>query len=272
MKLQETSGTAPGSAVLERNEGDKGRGKEDEGLTSGTKRRRTAGPNPNIEPSTSSANGVILSQGAEAILTLVDFFGRAAVRKERLQKHYRHPDLDKRLRSRRLNQEVRVLSRLHKVGVPVPAIYDVDLRRCTFLMQAVAGTTLKAYLHSRELGNVDSEAENVMRASGILVARMHASDVVHGDLTTGNVMVNVKDGACDVSLIDFGLSFGNGTEEDLAVDLYVFERAVIAAHSENAQRLNDTFLSAYMKQLGKPEVISRLEDVRGRGRKRDMTG
>lgn len=270
MKLQEKDGSVSGTAVLERN-GDK-KDWEDGGLGGVTKRRRTEHPNPGAALDTSSTNEVVLSQGAEAILTLVNFFGRTSVRKERLQKQYRHPELDKRLRTRRLNQEVRILARLHKAGIPVPAIYDVDLRRCTFIMQAVTGTTLKAFLHSRQLGEEDHEADNVMRAAGVLVARMHASDVVHGDLTTGNVMVDVKEGGCDVTLIDFGLSFGNGSEEDLAVDLYVFERAVIAAHSENAQRLNDSFLVAYTKQLGRPDVISRLDDVRGRGRKRDMTG
>lgn len=270
MKPQQQA-SALEAAVLERHDvnGDK----EDGPLESGVKRRRMAAATASDAETVLKARDTeVLSQGAEAVLTVVNFFGRRAVRKERIQKQYRHPELDKRLRSRRLNQELRMLTRLRKAGISVPAVYDVDARRCSFVMQAVAGCTLKTFLHGRQLSELDREVENVMSEVGKVVGRMHGADVVHGDLTTGNVMVKLKKEGCEVSVIDFGLSFSNGTEEDLAVDLYVFERAVIAAHSENAQRLNDTFLSAYTTQLERPGVISRLEDVRGRGRKRDMTG
>lgn len=263
-----------------------------------TKRRRTESPEngqistPVVDDAPRLQDSEILSQGAEAILTKVNFLGREAVRKDRLQKHYRHPELDKRLRSRRLNQEVRVLLRLRKAGVAVPALYDVDIRRYTFMMQLIHGVTLKAFLQSVTAvdgavkSDVDELAVSALKIAGNSVARMHAADIVHGDLTTGNIMVHIKgsknvqeshqsrsDGHdIHIYLIDFGLSYGNGSDEDFAVDLYVFERAVIAAHSEHAQELNNAFLSSYAAQLGRQSVLARLEDVRARGRKRDMTG
>lgn len=169
-----------------------------------------------------------------------------------------------------------MLLRLRKAGIRVPAVYMVDFSSNVLIMEYVAGQTLKAFLQqaNREVGI----GEAVMREAGKQVARMHRCDVVHGDLTTGNIMV-VSNGRTGDSgtelralLIDFGLSAGNATEEDIAVDLYVLERAVISAHSESAQPLNDAFLESYSLELKRPAVLKRLVEVRSRGRKRDMTG
>lgn len=230
------------------------------------KRQRVDGM---IETSLGNAESQItLSQGAEGIVTRIKYLGRDAVRKERVPKRYRHPVLDQKLRMRRLAQEARVLLRLRKACVPVPAVYDVDTRRITLIMQYMHGITLKAYLCC----SGSTSTEGVMRAVGHEVARMHSADIIHGDLTTGNVIVDTTSTKMNISLIDFGLSYGNGTEEDMAVDLYVFERAVISTHSEQARRLNNAFLQTYGQTLQRPAVMSRLEDVRARGRKRDMTG
>lgn len=207
-----------------------------------------------------------LSRGAEGLVTRFPFFGRPAIRKERFPKRYRHPELDAKLTARRIQQEARILLRLRKNGVRVPAVYSVDAKKALLVLEYINGVTLKQYLQDGKAG------EEVMRQAGNVVARIHKADVVHGDLTTSNIMV-VRSGDDDkICMIDFGLSSGGGTEEDLAVDLYVLERAVIAAHSEHAQHLNDAFFEAYAKQLRRPAVLKRLEEVRARGRKRDMTG
>ncbi|CAN8073278.1 unnamed protein product [Agarophyton chilense] len=204
-----------------------------------------------------------LARGAEAVVSLVHFLGRKAIQKKRFPKRYRHPELDAKLTMRRLQQEARVLLRLRKAGIRVPAVYSLDVKSGLLVMECVNGTTLKEFLQADRQGG-----EEVMRRAGRAVARMHKNEIVHGDLTTGNILVSEE----QVCLIDFGLSSGNGTEEDLAVDLYVLERAVISAHSEKAQPLNEAFLQAYAEELKRPGVIKRLEEVRARGRKRDMTG
>lgn len=208
-----------------------------------------------------------LSRGAEALITRILYLGRIAVKKERFPKRYRHPLLDAKLTSRRLSQEARMLLRLRKAGISVPAVYQVDLTANVLILQFLRAVSLKAFLQQPQ--NNPDISQRAMRAAGREVARMHKCRVVHGDLTTGNVMVGDEE---RVFLIDFGLSGGNATDEDLAVDLYVLERAVVSAHSEAASPLNDAFLDAYAKELKKPAVLKRLEEVRARGRKRDMTG
>lgn len=216
-----------------------------------------------------------ISRGAEGVVTRLVYLGRLAVRKKRFAKTYRHPVLDARLTSRRLSQEARILLRMRKAGIRVPAIYVVDIKNSVLVMEYLPGMTLKAFLNNEG----EQRGQEIMREAGREVAKMHKCDVVHGDLTTGNIMVvprTDEDGkGCreySVCLIDFGLSSGGGSDEDMAVDLYVLERAVISAHSEAAQPLNETFILAYAQELKRPSVMKRLSDVRARGRKRDMTG
>lgn len=214
---------------------------------------------------------VELARGAEGVVTRVSHLGRAAVRKERFSKPYRHPELDAKLTSRRLAAEARALLRLRKAGIRVPAVYLVDVESAVLILEDLGGVSLKDFL--RVEGG--AEALRVMGCAGSEVAKMHQAGVVHGDLTTGNLMVLDRAGGdAQVCLIDFGLSSAGDScsEEDMAVDLYVLERAVISAHSEAAQPFNEAFLEAYAKQLRRPGVLTRLAEVRMRGRKRDMLG
>jgi len=102
---------------------------------------------------------------------------------------------------------------------------------------------------------------------------MHAGKIIHGDLTTSNMLLRGNPDDLDLVLIDFGLSFSEGLPEDKGVDLYVFERALLSTHPDT-----DELFSAAMesyKQTNKKEaadVISKLDEVRMRGRKRTMVG
>jgi TP53 regulating kinase-like protein len=60
------------------------------------------------------------------------------------------------------------------------------------------------------------------------IAKMHDAEIVHGDLTTSNVIVRDNDN--QVFLIDFGLGLLKPTLEDKAVDLYVLARAFTSTH------------------------------------------
>jgi len=73
----------------------------------------------------------------------------------------------------------------------------------------------------------------VMRLIGTSVGGLHASGVVHGDLTTSNLILREKNGEMDVVLIDFGLGSVSTSDEDMAVDLYVLERAFASTHPKS---------------------------------------
>nr|CAD2164943.1 unnamed protein product [Meloidogyne enterolobii] len=85
---------------------------------------------------------------------------------------------------------------------------------------------------------------------GSIIQNMHSAGLIHGDLTTSNVLVKKKqDGNLDLILIDFGLSQFSQKPEDKAVDLYVLERAIKSAHIGMELLLNKA-LQAY-KEGGK---------------------
>ncbi len=220
-------------------------------------------------------SGEKIAQGAEGAVYRISFLGRSAIRKVRFPKLYRHPDLDRRLTTRRLAQEARTMLRLRKEGLNVPSVYYVDCKKHAIVMEDIGGITLREFLRSQQGSSMGAQ---VMAKAGVAVAKMHLADLVHGDLTTSNIIVWDKAGSHDsapgaqIYLIDFGLSSSNGTDEDIAVDLYVLERAIISAHSATAPALNQSFLEAYGDVMARPSVLSRLEEVRARGRKRDMSG
>lgn len=140
------------------------------------------------------------------------------------------------------------------------------------------------------------ELVELMRRIGRAIARLHAIDLIHGDLTTSNLMLREAEGAAagesggdgggkagerlagSVALIDFGLATTSIAAEDKAVDLYVLERAFAATHPRAEGKLFGEVLRAYGEGYvggsggGGKAVLRRLEDVRARGRKRSMLG
>lgn len=129
------------------------------------------------------------------------------------------------------------------------------------------------------------ELAGLMRRVGRAVGAIHKVGVVHGDLTTSNMMLKPLDPSAGVNgdagkkildgeiyIIDFGLASQSTSDEDRAVDLYVLERAFGSTHPR-AESLFDEVLQAYKETFkGTGPVLKKLEEVRMRGRKRSMLG
>ncbi|ORX73197.1 TP53-regulating kinase-like protein [Linderina pennispora] len=209
----------------------------------------------------------VLRQGAEARIYKTEFEGKPAIAKQRFSKKYRHPELDHKLTKGRLNQEARSLQRCRDNGIKVPRVYHTDKAAATLTIEFIAGPTLKEWVFA----NTDDQLlKDQMEALGRILNKMHMHNIIHGDLTTSNAIVDQQG---ELVLIDFGLSQVSPSAEDKAVDLYVLERAFISTHP-NSELLFGSVLEAYEKNADEATsaVIKRLEDVRLRGRKRDMTG
>ncbi|KAJ1959047.1 serine/threonine-protein kinase bud32 [Dipsacomyces acuminosporus] len=208
----------------------------------------------------------LIRQGAEARVYKTTVDGRAVIAKERFSKKYRHPDLDRKLTKGRINQEARSLKRCRENGIRVPDVIRVDKETSTLYIEFIDGKTLKEWIFDTE----DSAKEKeIMEVVGRILLRMHLANIVHGDLTTSNMIVNENG---EIVLIDFGLSHISPSVEDKAVDLYVLERAFISTHP-NSEQLFASVLESYSdSDKAAQDVLRRLEDVRLRGRKRDMTG
>lgn len=225
---------------------------------------------------------VLLRQGAEARLHIGDFLGQKAIVKERFSKKYRHPQLDERLTKERLKGEVRSLMRCKMVGIRTPTIYHVDMESGILVMEYLSSApTCRDYienlLNDTNCNNVEM-LKKLSQEIGKILGRMHKNNVIHGDLTTSNILIE-KDERSElkICLIDFGLGFAEGTAEDKGVDLYVLERALISTHP-NTEFMFEAILDAYKKEMKGDqkkecdEVVRKFEEIRMRGRKRTMVG
>ncbi|KAI8872312.1 kinase-like protein [Ramicandelaber brevisporus] len=224
------------------------------------------------------AGASLLRQGAEArVYTLDSFYGRPCVAKHRFTKTYRHPQLDRKLTAKRVAHEARALQKSLLVGLDAPALYHVDVDNGILCMEFIDGTTVRDYIYRYTTSDgFDEQALEIVASSvGAILAKMHDNGIIHGDLTTSNMIV--RSGQFDsmrIALIDFGLSSISALVEDKAVDLYVLERAFLSSHP-GSEHVFENILAAYRTASSKKlcgEVMTRLEDVRMRGRKRSMVG
>ncbi|XP_049808335.1 EKC/KEOPS complex subunit TP53RK-like isoform X2 [Schistocerca nitens] len=222
----------------------------------------------------------LIKQGAEAKLYRGSYLGKPTIVKERFKKSYRHPDLDDYLTKERIKGEARANLRCLRT----PAIYYVDFEtRRIFMEDLHQCVTAKDFITN--LQENGSSVENTRTVLGKLltvlaheigktIGIMHANNIIHGDLTTSNILLNNEGTTVNsLVLIDFGLSYIESNAEDKGVDLYVLERAIISTH-QNADLFFQEVVNAYKKQNKKQsaDVLKKLEDVRARGRKRTMVG
>lgn len=230
----------------------------------------------------------LITQGAEGRLykTTYLFPELPCALKYRLPKPYRHPVLDQRLTRQRIVAEARILAKCRREGIAVPAVYAVDEGSGCLFIEWVEGEPVRASLnrwlreHADADAGADAEVKALMRRVGRAVGSLHQVGVVHGDLTTSNMMmrpargedgpVGLLDG--EIVLIDFGLASQSLHDEDRAVDLYVLERAFGSTHPRT-EVIFDELLEGYKETFKQAHIsLRKLEEVRMRGRKRSMIG
>ncbi|KAI8504757.1 TP53 regulating kinase [Branchiostoma belcheri] len=221
----------------------------------------------------------LFKQGAEARLYRGTFLGKPTVLKERFSKKYRHPRLDEKLTTKRTQGEARTVARARKAGIPTPCIYFVNYQsNCIYMEDMQSATTSRDYIVAVQsihaAGDSFGALQPIMDKIGKTLATMHDGDIIHGDLTTSNIMLK-QDATMpepQVILIDFGLSSVSQLPEDKGVDLYVLEKAFLSTHP-NTETLFRVILKSYTKHSRKAkDVIKKLDEVRLRGRKRTMVG
>lgn len=215
----------------------------------------------------------LITQGAEGRVYIADWLGQSVIIKERFAKKYRHPELDAHITKERIKAEARALTRCRSLGIRTPAIYDVDIEKRELVLENITNsTTVRNYISSANEKGLSMDNDNIKHLAekiGRILAKMHASNIIHGDLTTSNMLLVEPYDSSEVILIDFGLSSVEERAEDKAVDLYVLERAVLSTHP-NTEAFVSHILSIYENAGGDGarEVIRRLEEVRTRGRKK----
>jgi TP53 regulating kinase-like protein len=184
------------------------------------------------------------------------------VRKDRIEKAYRHPQIDQEIRKSRTKHEAKLLHKAKEFGVSVPDILNLNKKlepadKFVLEIEYIDGERLSEKLN----GYTKEKQMKTMEKLGSEVAIMHKNDIIHGDLTTSNVILkNSK-----IYIIDFGLGFFSKKVEDKAVDLHLIKQALEAKHWENYEKLFKAFLKGY-KYSDAKNVVDRLGIVEKRGR------
>jgi N6-L-threonylcarbamoyladenine synthase/protein kinase Bud32 len=187
-------------------------------------------------------------QGAEAIVT----FHEGLAEKRRIPKRYRVPALDRRLIAERTKAEARLIHTARKGGVPAPIM--IDITADTILMEEVQGALLTHAL-----------TDAYVREAGRMIGRLHTAGVMHGDLTTSNLILRKSDGKC--VLIDFGLAQATTEIEQRGVDVHVLFQTLESTAPEYADMLKAAFTSGYFETFGgAADVIHREHEIELRGR------
>ncbi len=203
----------------------------------------------------------ILYRGAEAEIRLSEYMGKTVVLKQRVKKAYRIKEIDHQLISYRTKEEAKLIAEARSYGVSVPLLYDVDLMKGAITMEYLAGRRVKDILNGLE----GSERKKICVKIGESIARLHNHDIIHGDITTSN-MISLDD---RIHFIDFGLGCKNIELEAKGVDLHVLMEAFESTHSKYSSCFKDV-LEGYTKQFkgDASAVVEKIEEIVRRGRYR----
>jgi TP53 regulating kinase-like protein len=208
------------------------------------------------------ASRKLLKKGAEASLFLAAWHGRRVVVKARFPKKYRPAELDERIRSYRTAHEPQLMSEAKKAGVPTPTIFLVDMKNAAITMEFVEGKQVKQLLSSIS----KEQRQEICARIGMLIGKMHKHGLIHGDLTTSNMILN---GEGKIFLVDFGLGEKNVELEARGVDLHLMKRALQSTHYQFAEECFECVMKGYSAVLGVEEaenVLEKTREIEKRGR------
>ncbi len=200
----------------------------------------------------------IIQQGAEAVLIKK---GNALL-KRRTAKGYRLKVLDDKLRGMRTRKEAKLIEKAGKL-INVPGMIKVNDKEMEIEMDFVEGKKLSESLDGMK------NWEEVCLEIGRSIGKLHDAGIIHGDLTTSNLIWSSDVGdekKGKLYFIDFGLGFENGKTEDKAVDLHLIKQALEAKHFLHFDKFFKAVLKGYESSKGYKEVMKRFEKVEKRGR------
>lgn len=204
----------------------------------------------------------LIKKGAEANLYLANWHGRKAILKKRLPKKYRPAKLDAQIRTYRTIHESLLMHEAKKAGVPTPKIFLVNVKDTTVIMEYIAGTQVKLLLNQIS----EKARKNLCFKIGQEIAKMHMFGVIHGDLTTSNMIMTPKG---KVFFVDFGLGEKNTELEAKGVDLHLMKRALQSTHYQFAESCFESVIQGYKDTVGVEtlkSVLDKVKQIERRGR------
>jgi TP53 regulating kinase-like protein len=205
---------------------------------------------------------MLIKKGAEANLYLEGWHNRKVIMKRRLPKKYRLPELDQKIRSQRTIYEPQIIHKAKEAGVPTPTIFMVDVAEANIIMEFVKGKQVKQVLNDLP----QEERLRLIRHIGMLIGRLHKNGIIHGDLTTSNMILTPYG---KVVFVDFGLSERSTELESRGVDLHLMKRAFQSTHYKYAKECFEAVMEGYAEVMGEEEtknVLEKIREIERRGR------
>jgi TP53 regulating kinase-like protein len=205
---------------------------------------------------------VLIKKGAEANLYLEDWNELKVIKKQRVKKIYRIEDLDIKLRKTRTIREAQMLHEAKKIGIPTPIVYFLEISNFTIIMEYIEGNLLRESLEKLSINDMIKVCEIVGSQIGLL----HINGIIHGDLTTSNMILT--DGE-KIFFIDFGLSFYSQDLEDKGTDILLLKRAINTTHYKHANKCLKAIFNGYKNVVGEDyskKVIMKSKEIERRGR------
>lgn len=213
------------------------------------------------ETKTKDSNSGAEEWGAEAILVKDNWLGFNVIKKIRIPKKYRIPQIDQELRNSRTISESRLIIEAKKIGVRTPYVYEIDIPNTTIIMEEIEGELVKKILKQQI---AIKEKQELVNEIGQQVGKLHSNDIIHGDLTTSNIMSDTEK---KITFIDFGLGKISKAIEDKAVDILLMKKCFMSTHTEISKELFESFqMGYYITMKNAKSVLRRAVKVEARGR------
>jgi len=200
---------------------------------------------------TSTIGTYLIHRGAEADLYASKFAEWNVVIKERVKKKYRDSGLDRQIRKERTVKEASGLHEARKAGVRTPTLFAVDLESFSVSMSLLEGRVARDGLDE----TTSSMVRKIFYELGVQIGRLHGKGLVHGDLTTSNVILVRNE---IPFLIDFGMSSHSEEPEDRGVDLHLLQRSLLTSHTLDDKSCVKAAFHGYRKTLGPDEANETL--------------
>ena len=148
----------------------------------------------------------------------------------------------------------------------VVSIYQIGVlpqsQTSFFVMQFIEGEQIKTLLNDA----AKSERKAMCVEIGKSVGKLHRHGIIHGDLTTSNMILSTDR---RIFFVDFGLGERNVEIESMGVDMHLMRRALQSTHFRFSEECFKSVFQGYSEIVGADvarQVLEKMIAIRKRGR------
>lgn len=198
----------------------------------------------------------IIARGAEAVLILND---AKNLTKKRVEKGYRIKELDEKIRKSRTRRETKLMEKASKL-IPTPRVIKSDDKTKEIEMGFVKGKRLSDYLD--EMKN----AIDICFEIGKNIAKLHDAGIIHGDLTTSNMIYaedtsNINEVNINNQRKSSNIADKNSPDKKIGIDNNLNINDETSNHQDNTVRVTHNKINkVYFIDFGLGFESNKIED------------